>query len=209
MGAIYCVTDENYILERNTGSAWESYSPTMGTGDVAGPPSSEDHNVPQFSGTGGKTLEDSGYTVAEIIAAAVAASTGWQARDTATITTGVLADDASEDGTVTLGKSALLLHLTADRECWVRLYTTAAARTADAARLITDDPTAGTPHGVLLDLYVDDSAWPIAGGGALSPPLIVSSGDDPAVADIYYTVVNKSGGAAAVQVDLVFVAVEA
>lgn len=32
-GAIYCVTDEGDILERTTGAAWESFSPT-GTGDV-------------------------------------------------------------------------------------------------------------------------------------------------------------------------------
>jgi hypothetical protein len=39
-GAIYCVTNENNILERNTGVAWEAYSPAAGvtslTGDVTG-----------------------------------------------------------------------------------------------------------------------------------------------------------------------------
>jgi len=41
---------------------------------VAGPASSINGAIATFSGTGGKTLQDSGYTVADVIAAAVAAT---------------------------------------------------------------------------------------------------------------------------------------
>jgi hypothetical protein len=48
--------------------------PLTGYGDVVGPASAEDNNVVQFNAATGKLVEDSGYTVAEIIAAGGAAA---------------------------------------------------------------------------------------------------------------------------------------
>ena len=33
-GTLYCVTDENFVLEQSTGAAWQDYSPTGGSGTV-------------------------------------------------------------------------------------------------------------------------------------------------------------------------------
>ncbi len=35
VGTLYCVTDESAIIERSTGAAWQSYSPTAGIGAIA------------------------------------------------------------------------------------------------------------------------------------------------------------------------------
>ena len=65
IGALYCITDEDDIIERNNGSAWESYSPAGGggSGDVSGPGASTDNAIARWSGTGGDTLLNSTPTV--------------------------------------------------------------------------------------------------------------------------------------------------
>lgn len=62
--------------EPGTGASWASYwalwieAPSgAGSGDVTGPASSTDGNLPSFSGTGGKTLQDSGIGAAAVSAA--------------------------------------------------------------------------------------------------------------------------------------------
>lgn len=62
-GSLYFVTDES-VTERSTGAAWEDYS-DGGSGDVAGPGSATDNAIVRFDGTGGKTLQDSGITIAD------------------------------------------------------------------------------------------------------------------------------------------------
>jgi hypothetical protein len=108
-----------------------------------------------------------------------------------TITTGSLANLATETGTLALPDLACdLISIVADRACWVTLYTTAAARTADGARLVTALPTAGT--GVLTE-FVPTGAMTVpcspiprlangdGAGGIASTPLV------------YYRIMNRSG----------------
>lgn len=58
IGTLYCVTDEDDIIERWSGSAWESYSPTTsGFGDVSGPAASIDSEIVLFDGTTGKLIK--------------------------------------------------------------------------------------------------------------------------------------------------------
>lgn len=60
-GTLYCVTDEDDIVERWSGSAWEAYSPSASSGgDVVGPGVSVDNDVVLFNGTTGKLIKDSG-----------------------------------------------------------------------------------------------------------------------------------------------------
>lgn len=91
-------------------------------------------------------------------------------RATASYTTASLANAASETGTITLAKTYRLLRITTDRAARVRLYTTAAKRTADAARAIGVDPTGD--HGVVLDYVTTASVLaadlsPVPGGANL------------------------------------------
>jgi hypothetical protein len=62
-----------------------------------------------------------------------------------------IAPGATQDRDVDLA-GVRLLKISASRPCRVRLYANAAYRTADAARLVTDDPTGD--HGLLLEVVL-------------------------------------------------------
>lgn len=119
----------------------------------------------------------------------------------ATFTTASIADGVETTGTVTMSKAGTILRITADRDARIRLYQTAAARTADAARAFGDMSYRGKAHGMIVDLNLDGSAdAPL--DFYLAPNAAYSNGDDPRVTDLYYAVVNNSGGTHTVQVDL-------
>lgn len=126
------------------------------------------------------------------------------ARTTAAIVTASLADAATETGTVSVAKSALLLKAVASADCWLRLYATAAARTADAGRTIDTDPEPGA--GVLSDLApgVDGASLTIP----VTPAHELHNDDSPATTTLYYALTNKSGSAAAVTVTLTVLPLE-
>jgi hypothetical protein len=113
------------------------------------------------------------------------------------ITTGSLAISATENGTKDLTVSAsVLLRVQADRACRVRLYSTSAARTADASRPIGTDPDPG--EGLLCEFVftsteLDETA---------DPTIILKNMDNPVDTDIYYAIENRSGGTSAVVVTL-------
>ena len=103
-----------------------------------------------------------------------------------TVTTASLADAATENGTVLLGKTATVQILTVDRACWVRLYATAADRTADNARVL------GTPADPTTNILGE---WSFTASGTQRRlGIIVYNGDSPRTGLIYYSIVNKSGG---------------
>lgn len=110
------------------------------------------------------------------------------------VTTGSLSDLAEETGTVALGRGFTLMRIEGDRECRVRLYTTAAARTADAARAIGTDPTG--EHGVIVD------AVPIVANLILDLAPIVNGSnlEGSPSANIPYAIQNRSGGTSTVEV---------
>jgi hypothetical protein len=123
-----------------------------------------------------------------------AAPAGAPARSDTVVTTGSLANDAEETGTIALGKAGLILKVVADRACWVRFYGTSAERTADASRLITEDPADDVP--VLADLIFSASLLTIP-----TAPLIgYTNRDGTPVTSIYYSIINKSGATSTVQV---------
>jgi hypothetical protein len=118
---------------------------------------------------------------------------GVGARSNVPLTTGLLATNAIETGTVALGKGFTLISLSVTCKCRVTLYATAAARTADAGTRPPDggglipQPTPGTDHGVIADFYLNNSAklnW------LCSPEVDGSNGDVPTVANIYYSITN-------------------
>lgn len=113
-------------------------------------------------------------------------------------TTASLADQATENGTVTLATEFVLNKIVADRYCRIRLYKTAAARTADASRAFGNTSYIGTQHKMILDLLLNaitGLTW------ALAPEAIGSNGDTPKTSVIYYAIENLSGSAHTVSVD--------
>ena len=124
-------------------------------------------------------------------------------RSTVSHTTSSLAANASEDFTLAITKMANILKVTADYPCWVRLYGTAAARTADASRLITADPATG------IGLYGE---W-VSKSGALSvtcsPIPCFQNSDTTPANTAYLTVKNLDSTARAIPVGVTFVGLEA
>lgn len=123
-------------------------------------------------------------------------------RGTVTVTTASLADGATETGTVVLGKTGLVLEVTADRACWVRLYGTSAERTADASRDVADDPTNDAP--VLAEFVFDASGLTIP----CAPLAGFTNRDGTPASTIYYAITNQSGSASTVQVAFARLALE-
>jgi hypothetical protein len=144
---------------------------------------------------------DTSVATTAFVTAAVAA-VGSPARGDVTVTTASLADGATQTGVITLGKSSLILKFTASCACRIRLYSTSAYRTADAARPPGTDPTG--EHGVMLDIVLPagNSTWD------LSPLAAVTNDDAPPISDIYYAIQNKSGAAAAVTATLTRITLE-
>lgn len=105
-------------------------------------------------------------------------------RATGTVTTDALAADANDAAkTVALGKGCIAVKISTDYPAWVRVYADSASQTADSARLITTDPTAGA--GVLLEVLTAAGALEIV----LSPAAVLfhSSGS----ANLPVTITNK------------------
>jgi hypothetical protein len=113
-------------------------------------------------------------------------------RATAAYTTASLAAGATETGTVTLTASYRLLRIVCSAAARVRLYTTAAKRTADAARPIGTDPTGD--HGLMLEAVLT------AGVLALDLSPTVDGFDGKATPDgaIPVAVTNTGASAAAI-----------
>lgn len=138
--------------------------------------------------------------VSGVAAWAAAAGGGGYSRTTASKTTGSLANLAVETGTVTVAKGYRAMYVTVDRACRVRLYTSSAKRTADAARAPGTDPTGD--HGVMLDVVMT------AGGTLTLSPLVDGYTDDGTSA-VPYSIQNRSGSTSTVAVTLGYVRTEA
>ena len=125
-----------------------------------------------------------------------------QSRTTASGTTASLNNLASGDLDLTMASTYVLYQIQTDRAAWVRVYTTAAARTADAGRAITQDPAPGS--GVLAEVVTTGAATQV-----LTPGTIGWNGDGTPANTVYVAIQNRSGGASTVQVTTTFLALEA
>jgi hypothetical protein len=112
---------------------------------------------------------------------------------TITVTTASLAVNAVETGTVALPEGARLKKINPDRACRVRLYLTAAHRTADASRAIGAPVNIATDHGLLFE-YVATATI----DAYLTPSVDVFQGDGETA--IYYSIENRSAGTSTVAV---------
>jgi hypothetical protein len=113
------------------------------------------------------------------------------------VTTASLANLATENGTAALGKQFVLVKLVVDRACRIRLYTTAALRVLDASRPFGTNPTAGTQHGVICDLYLNATTgltW------LMSPEALGACNEASVTTSIPYAIENRSGSSSTVQV---------
>lgn len=97
------------------------------------------------------------------------------------LVTGTLATDEVGTGTVAVGALAELLRVASTSTSWLRLYATAADRTADAGRLITVDPDPDTA--ILFDAIFDGTT-----AFDCYPSTVLRNLDVPATDVVYYSV---------------------
>lgn len=121
-------------------------------------------------------------------------------RDTASHTTASLAAAAAEDFTLALSKSFALFKVETDVQARVRLYASAAYRTADAARAIGVDPTGD--HGLIAEVVTTPSMLSVW----LSPVAVGGAADGGAA--VYGRIDNTGAGATAVAATLTYVTLE-
>ena len=149
-------------------------------------------------GTGITTSANSDGT----ITITASGGSGLQSRSTNTGTTSSLADAAEADLDITGFKAYALLTITTDRAARVRLYVTAATRTADASRAEGVDPTSDA--GVIAEVITTGAETVIISPGAYGFNL-----ESTPTTNIPCRVTNKSGGTATVQVTLNVLQLEA
>lgn len=116
-------------------------------------------------------------------------------RETISFETGSLANAATENALIPLGSFGHIRKVTADRSCRIRLYSSAAARTADASRPIGTDPDG--EHGLQMDLYLTPSnlVWEMAQAVAYY------DGQSTPDGNVFAAIENKSGSTSTVAID--------
>lgn len=140
------------------------------------------------------------------------ASSSWQnttlsvsglgSRTTASASTSSIADGASADIQITGFKSYMLMSIEVDAACWVTVYTSTAARTADASRPSYQDPLPGS--GVIAEVI-----FAASGTQVITPSLLGFNDEATPTTDIYLKVENQSGATAAITVTLKLLQLEA
>ena len=132
-------------------------------------------------------------------------STGLQNRVSTSATTSSIANDASDDISVTGYNSYALLKVQTDKDAWVTIYSSSSARTADASRTIDTDPDPGS--GVIAEV-VTDSFGGTGGTQIITPAAVGFNESTSDSGTIYMKVVNQSGTTTAVQVTLTVLKLE-
>ena len=123
---------------------------------------------------------------------------GSQVRQAATITTASLAPNASEVGTIDLGRGYRLLNIDTSSPCRVRIYTNAGDRDADLSRQFGTD----RPQGVGLMLEF------VSVAGLLGADLSPTVDGFTAAGTAYYSVTNRGLSAAAITIDFDYLPTE-
>lgn len=116
-----------------------------------------------------------------------------QSRKVVNYSTGSLANNATANLNLDIGKMFVLFRSVVSDAAWVRAYGTSAARTADASRLITDAPVG--EHGCFLDIY---HALPGELDWNIDPPQIGADQQTTPTGTISIAVTNKSGSTATI-----------
>ena len=155
---------------------------------------------------GGLTYPTTNGTIGQALIGDGAGNVGWgdvatvglQSRKTAQVTQSI-ANNAAANVSLSTAKGFALYSIETSHAAWVTLYTSTTARTADAGRLETTDPTPGS--GVLSEVITTGAIT------QLITPGTICFNSSP-TATTYAKVVNKSGSTANVTVTLTYVQIE-
>lgn len=128
--------------------------------------------------------------------------TGLQSRTTASGTTIALSTGGSDNIEIAVAKTYVLHKIQTSVAAWVTLYTSDAARTADASRAETTDPQPGS--GVIAEVITSSGATQ-----PITPGTIGWNDEATPNTNVYLKVVSKYGSVASITVTLYYVALEA
>jgi hypothetical protein len=165
---------------------------TDGTTDFPG------FTMPATDGTIGQVLTTDG---AGNVTWESPASGGGFSRTTAAATTSSLTDGQSGPLNITGFKSYSLLKVQTSAASWVRIYTSEAARIADAARSEGVDPSPGA--GVIAEIITTGAETILISPGALG-----FNDEGPVTTNIPVRVTNKSGSTTTITVTLTLLQLE-
>ena len=124
---------------------------------------------------------------------------GLQARTTASVTQ-TIASLGLSNTQISTPKSYALMKIQTTHAAWVTLYASTSARTSDAGRLETTDPTPGS--GVLAEVITTGAQTQV-----ITPATVCFN--EAATGTTYVKIVNKSGSTANVGVTLTYLQLEA
>ena len=128
---------------------------------------------------------------------------GLSSRTTVMATTALsLAAGATENCQVTGAKSYLLSKLVTNYPAWVRLYSDATSRTADASRTEGNDPIPGS--GVIAEIITTSSALT----QLITPGVLGFNNDTTSTSTIYLAVTNKDSVSRVITIDLTILQLE-
>jgi hypothetical protein len=127
-------------------------------------------------------------------------------RSSVTKTTGSLANNAAETGTITMAKWGEMGEISVDRDCRIRLYATSSDRTADSARAL------GTPCPTTTSMLAEWSFQSGVVGSSAQSLRRLSVGfynaDGSPTTSIYYEIVNLSQATSTVAVTIHYLPME-
>ena len=151
--------------------------------------------LPSQTGNSAKFLTTDGSSLSWATVSSVSS------RTTRSSTTASLAANAAGNITINGFKSYMLLSIQTSAAAWVTVYATSAARSADAGRTITTDPTPGS--GVLAEIITTGSQTQL-----FSPAVLGFSDETSPSTDIQVKVVNRSGSTTTITVTMKLVQLE-
>ena len=170
----------NYLTTETDPVYASSAAATIGTGDIS--------NWNTAYGWGDHSTQ--GYLT----------GSGLQTRTTAQATAASVPNGGAANLSITTPKTYALLKIQTSHQSWVTLYTSTTARTNDAGRTETTDPTPGS--GVLAEVITTGAATQL-----ITPGTICFN--ETAGTTTYVKVVNKSGSTANITVTLHYLQLEA
>jgi hypothetical protein len=170
--------------------------------DAAGAASTAQSTAESFATAADATVLSTAEGYTDSAVAPKLNTTALQAK-TAQVITGTVTAGSTEVGTVSLAKGFMLLLVQTDKKARVELYETAAQQAADAARPATVPPTAGTQHGVILDLVLTTAET-----FKLSPSVYGANLEDTRTNDITYAITNTNSTDQVITVTFTFVQLE-
>ena len=132
---------------------------------------------------------------------AASSGSGLGTRATDSVTFSSLADGASVNGVLTLGKTYSLMKVETSHAAWVTIYIDAASRTNDASRNIQTDPLPGA--GIIAEIVTTGDTIQ-----NITPAVVGWNNDSTPSATAYLKVVNMSGGTQNLVVTATFVNLE-